>query len=170
MSTLKSGSLIRCPCGRRYGLCCNSPNVRRRWKDKGKQLTWMTEELLMVIAVSRSAAPSVTCCFGGADSWGCWRDGLRGSLYVFIVGWSAEILHPPHPSPYSRWSTGVEQLNNQGLLTHSLSTAQYTISLCSWPDQATSLSAVPLWNNNNNNWDKTIIGAYFREKFDSGAK
>lgn len=143
MDSLKSDTPIRCSCSLRTVLVSNSPNVRHRWKDKGKELTWMNEGPLMVVAVSWSAAPSVRVVSGGriyevsdAGEMDSMRDDCISSWWSGVLRSSTH----PHPPPYPRWSPGVEQLNHPGLLTHGLSTAQYTISLCSWPDQCGHLT------------------------------
>lgn len=81
---------------------------------------WMNEGVLMVIPVTWSAAPLRGWRF---DSLGR-RDGLNeGWLYLLMVKWAAEILHPhPHVSPpwsqvwrswitKASWPTACPQLN-----------------------------------------------------------
>lgn len=61
----------------------------------------------------------------------------------------------PTPCPHHLQTPGVEQLINPGLLTHGVSTAQYTISLHSWPDQCGRASL------------STVQSTRYKEKFDA---
>lgn len=141
---LQSDTAIRCACSQQYERDCVGLQFPKCQASVKRQRE--------TVDINEWRTANGHCCLSVVSGGGMIHEVLEvGEMDsmtddCFSSCWREVLRSPPPPPPYPCWTPGVEQLNHLGLLTHSLSTAQYTISLCSGPDQCGYFTVYcPLW-------------------------